>query len=86
MLGFPRALAPVYRGAFGEGTGQIWLDELRCHGNETTFFNCRHGGVGIHDCRHYEDIGVICEETTSLPTKRGTQVLCIFFRLSSVGS
>lgn len=70
MLGFPRALAVVAWSRFGEGIGRIWLDELRCHGNETTFFDCRHGGVGMHDCAHYEDVGVICQEKIPDSSKR----------------
>lgn len=71
MLKFPRALAAVNRGMFGEGTDQIWFDDLHCHGNESSIFRCRHSGVGIHNCHHYEDVGVICQDNASLPEQRG---------------
>ena len=45
---------------YGQGTGQIWLDDLMCIGNETSLLNCRHGGIGSHDCWHEEDASVDC--------------------------
>ena len=54
-----------YRGAlevssFGAGTGQIWLDELQCIGNETSVEQCSHLGFAIHNCFHSDDVGVKC--------------------------
>ena len=60
MLGF----SPAQRiTKFGTGTGQIWLDNLRCNGNETSINQCPHRWIGSHNCGHSEDIGVVC--TTS---------------------
>uniref|UniRef100_A0A3B3WX11 SRCR domain-containing protein n=1 Tax=Poecilia mexicana TaxID=48701 RepID=A0A3B3WX11_9TELE len=47
---------------FAEGTGQIWLDEVACTGNETYLTECSHSGFGVHNCAHSQDAGVICSE------------------------
>ena len=44
----------------GHNTGSIFLDDVRCRGNETNLDDCPHNGVGNHNCGHYKDAGVIC--------------------------
>jgi len=58
-LGFTGGTAYSYA-TFGQGTGEIWLDNLYCTGSETSLADCSHNGWGVHNCGHYEDAGVDC--------------------------
>uniref|UniRef100_A0A665TF14 SRCR domain-containing protein n=1 Tax=Echeneis naucrates TaxID=173247 RepID=A0A665TF14_ECHNA len=51
---------------FGQGSGNIWLDDLTCSGHESSLTECGHGGVGVQNCNHGEDAGVICSGETHL--------------------
>ena len=58
QIGFTTAIS-FYTSPF-EGSGNIWLDEVRCSGSEPFINACSHAGWGIHDCSHSEDIAVTC--------------------------
>ena len=53
------ALSSAY---FGAGTGRIWLDDVSCTGSESELLDCSHDGIGVHDCDHFEDASVRCDE------------------------
>ena len=41
----------------------IWLDNVSCNGSESRLIECQHKGLGIHNCDHHKDAGVICKES-----------------------
>ena len=57
------------RAFFGQGSGDILLDNVGCTGNETRLIDCTNNGIGVHNCVHAEDAGVTClsREITTPP-------------------
>ena len=55
-----------YSGTYGRirgiasGTGRIWLDNLKCNGDEEALVFCPHNGFAVHNCFHGEDVAVNC--------------------------
>ena len=55
---------------FGRGAGPILLDDVTCLGTETSILQCSTKPWGVSDCRHNEDVGVICLNS------RSSYILC----------
>ncbi|NXR35705.1 DMBT1 protein, partial [Zosterops hypoxanthus] len=73
QLGCGRAIAALGSAYFGQGTGDIMLDNVGCRGNEVSLLRCNHTGWRIHNCAHYEDASVVCSGT---PTFSSPQSSC----------
>ncbi|XP_062376584.1 galectin-3-binding protein A-like [Sardina pilchardus] len=61
QLGLRGAISAETGAKFGQGSGRIWLDDLRCKGSESSLSSCGFKGWGVTDCSHSEDAGVVCD-------------------------
>ncbi|NXK63945.1 DMBT1 protein, partial [Sylvietta virens] len=63
QLGCGKAIAALGSAYFGQGSGDIVLDNVGCSGSEESLLRCNHTGWRIHNCAHYEDASVVCSGT-----------------------
>jgi len=45
---------------FGEGSGPVWFNNVRCNGTESSLRDCVLSGRFQQNCIHKKDAGVIC--------------------------
>ena len=43
-----------------QGSGPIILDGLQCNGVEQSLMSCIHNDFNVHDCQHFENVGIYC--------------------------
>ncbi len=63
QLGYQAALTIQNNPAqafFGGETTYLWLQDLRCHGNESSIIQCSHGMTLPYYCPYNRDTSVIC--------------------------
>ena len=61
QLGYGSATAAPGNAHFGQGSGPILFDDVACIGTEARLIDCSHPGIGVHNCGHTEDAGVVCD-------------------------
>ncbi|XP_071798713.1 scavenger receptor cysteine-rich domain-containing group B protein-like isoform X2 [Asterias amurensis] len=60
QLGYLGTAVAKTEAFFGEGTGDIVLDDVDCVGTESFLGRCQAKPLGDHNCGHGEDAGVVC--------------------------
>ena len=86
-LGYTGTHKPSAFMQFGPGSGPIWLDNVRCAGDESSIERCVHRGWGAHNCGHNQDAGVICAAPDQTGKNRLLKIanFCfIIFKLNAV--
>ncbi|XP_051976517.1 deleted in malignant brain tumors 1 protein-like [Xyrauchen texanus] len=51
---------------FGQGSGQIWMANVSCAGDESTLSSCESRNWAVKDCDHSKDAGVVCQSLVRL--------------------
>ncbi|XP_042559415.1 deleted in malignant brain tumors 1 protein-like [Clupea harengus] len=71
QLGCGKAVRAPPQASFGQGSGKIWLDNVKCTGAEMSITQCSHNGFGIHNCVAREDAGVVCSGANQIRVVHG---------------
>ncbi|XP_017539620.2 scavenger receptor cysteine-rich type 1 protein M130-like [Pygocentrus nattereri] len=62
QLGCGPALSADGSAVFGAGVGPIWLNRVKCKGNEIHLWDCPHSLKEHTDCSHRQHAGVTCAD------------------------
>ena len=65
------------RAFFGNGSGDIVLDNVVCQGTESSLLECDRNRIGQHNCDHTEDAGVRCEGTHPVIFQHGVCIIVV---------
>ncbi|XP_076861237.1 antigen WC1.1-like isoform X2 [Brachyhypopomus gauderio] len=66
QLGCGKALRAIGGAASGAGEGVMWLNRVKCRGDEIHLWDCRYSLKKHTDCSHKEDAGVTCADPSML--------------------
>ncbi len=70
QLGYsPDSAFRIYPNQIPDGNGTIWLDNVACIGTEARLQDCRANPIGVHNCGHNEDVGVVCSTSKHIKKK-----------------
>ncbi|KAI4898537.1 hypothetical protein NFI96_007900 [Prochilodus magdalenae] len=64
QLGCGSALSANESAVFGAGSGPVWMNRVKCRGNEIHLWDCPHSLKNHTDCSHKQHAGVTCTDTS----------------------
>ena len=59
---------------FGQGQGDIYLENVQCNGSESSLEDCPASELGVHNCYHSEDAGVKCQGNGNCMHKKNADI------------
>ena len=62
----------------------IWLDEVRCTGDERLLIDCLSLPLGAHDCTHSEDVNLMCSDVNLVGVYQGITAVIIILVITIV--
>lgn len=65
---------------FGKGNGNFLLDNVRCHGDESSIAECNKNKWKEHNCKPFEEAGVVCHATKGILALRFYYGIFLFER------
>uniref|UniRef100_UPI00398F13BB scavenger receptor cysteine-rich domain-containing protein DMBT1-like n=1 Tax=Pristiophorus japonicus TaxID=55135 RepID=UPI00398F13BB len=74
LLNCGTALSATRGAYYGEGTGHIWLDDVRCNGTEPALDQCSANPSVVNNCTHSKDAGVTCSGPVPIRLVNGTNM------------
>ncbi|XP_066515941.1 antigen WC1.1-like isoform X2 [Hoplias malabaricus] len=77
QLGCGPALRADGSAVFGAGEGPIWLNRVKCRGNEIHLWDCPHSLKNHTDRSHRQDAGVTCADLSESPAAAVTRTSSI---------
>ncbi|KAI4890604.1 hypothetical protein NFI96_008505 [Prochilodus magdalenae] len=68
QVGCGPALRADGSSVFGAGSGPVWMNRVKCRGNEIHLWDCPHSLKNHTDCSHRQHAGVTCTDISVSPT------------------
>ncbi|KAI4872547.1 hypothetical protein NFI96_003104 [Prochilodus magdalenae] len=68
QLGCGPALSADGSSVFGAGSGPVWLNRVKCRGNEIHLWDCPHSLKNHTDCSQRQHAGVTCTDISGSPS------------------
>uniref|UniRef100_A0A4W3HF15 Soluble scavenger receptor cysteine-rich domain-containing protein SSC5D n=1 Tax=Callorhinchus milii TaxID=7868 RepID=A0A4W3HF15_CALMI len=83
LLNCGEATSATGNATFGQGTGPVWLSDVRCEGSEAALDQCPAKPYGNNNCSHSQDAGVTCSgKVSTLNNKECIQSTGLFIPAS----
>lgn len=71
QLRYPGPVTILTGAPYGQGRGNIAMDDVHCTGRESQLKECPFSGWNVHDCLHTEDVSIRCSNPAQYTSQSG---------------